>query len=120
MGEPYNGPSLDESPLFGAEDMALLREVCDGDELHFQLARELLDVERRHRSRARRAGLYRELEDSLRNNFYTSEEDAEQFAAARQRAKDTIAKGREETDRFLQLPLLDMSGEPASATRTAQ
>lgn len=109
MGQPYPGPQLDESPLFGDDDLGLLREACEGDEIHFQLARELLAVERKHRAMARRAGLYEELEKTLRRNFYTSEEDAAQFALAKQRARDAIEKGREEKDRFLQLPLLDMS-----------
>jgi DNA sulfur modification protein DndC len=111
MGQPYPGPTLDEAPVFSAEDMALLREVC-GDDLHFQLARDLLDVERRHRAMARRARLYDELEASLKRGFYTSEEDATQFALAQQGAHESIRKAREAGDHFAQLPLLDMSDEP--------
>lgn len=111
MGQPYPGPALDEAPVFSAEDMALLRELCD-DDLHFQLARDLLDVERRHRAMARRAKLYEELEGALRRGFYTSEEDARQFALAQHRAHQEIRRAREEKDHFAQLPLLDMSKEP--------
>ena len=111
MGEPYPGKPLDEAPVFSAEDMTLLREVA-GDDLHFQLARDLLDVERRHRAMARRARLYDELEATLRKGFYTSEEDATQFALAQHGAHESIRKAREEKDHFAQLPLLDMSDEP--------
>jgi hypothetical protein len=68
---------------------------------------------------ARRAGLYDELEKSLRRNFYTSEADAEQLALAGQRARDDIDKGREEKGRFLQLPLLDPSGDTLQNGRAA-
>ncbi|MFT3769713.1 MAG: DNA phosphorothioation system sulfurtransferase DndC [Minicystis sp.] len=115
LGEPYPGPALEESAVFGDEDMALLRAACAGDEMHFQLARELLAVERKHRAMARRAGLYEELEKALRRNFYTSEEDAEQFALAKQKARDAIEKGRAEKDWYFQLPLLDMQGEAQAA-----
>ena len=44
--------------------MAILRDICGTDDLHFQLTRELLDVERQHRSMARRAGLFKALEQA--------------------------------------------------------
>ncbi|MFO0760869.1 MAG: DNA phosphorothioation system sulfurtransferase DndC [Byssovorax sp.] len=111
MGEPYPGAPLDEAPVFSAEDMKLLREVA-GSDLHFQLARDLLDVERRHRVMARRARLYDELETAIRRGFYDNEEDATQFAREQYRANDSIQKTHEQKDHFAQLPLLDMSEEP--------
>ena len=53
----YPGPVLDEQPVFSSEDVALLRELCEGSDLHFEMTRELLDLERQHRARLRRAGL---------------------------------------------------------------
>lgn len=61
----------------------MLREICGTDQLHFQLTRELLDVERQYRTMARRAGLFKALEGALRRGFYESVEDAEQRALAR-------------------------------------
>jgi DNA sulfur modification protein DndC len=90
-GQPYPGPALDEAPVFSAEDVALLRDVC-GDDLHFQLARELLDVERRHRAGARRAKLYDALEGALRRGSYASEEDAERLARAQHRAHEEAVR----------------------------
>jgi DNA sulfur modification protein DndC len=114
MGAPYPGPALDDSPVFNAEDMHILRELCagDGTGIHFELVRELLDVERHHRSMARRAGLYAELEKSLRKNFYADAEDATAFALQKQRAHEAIQKGRDDKDTFLQLPLLDLAAKP--------
>ena len=120
LGEPYQGPKLDESPLFGAADMAVLREVCSGDEIGFELARELLDVEQEHRSMARRAGLYKALEDAIRRSFFENEEDAEQWALRHQRDKDAIQKAREEAPLRHQLPLLDMAGAAALDPGAAQ
>ena len=88
-GEGYPGPDLDDNPVFGAAEMELLREACDGDLLRFELARELLDVERRHRTMARRAGLYSALEGALRRGSHTDEDDATSFALARQEALES-------------------------------
>ena len=61
LGQPYPGGRLDDNMTLGADEMAILREIA-GDELHFQLTRELLDVERQHRSMGRRHGLFRAMD----------------------------------------------------------
>ncbi|HEY3821777.1 MAG TPA: DNA phosphorothioation system sulfurtransferase DndC [Polyangiaceae bacterium] len=116
-GVPFPGPSLDDNPVFGIEEMALLREACGGDSLRFELARELLHVGHRHRSMARRAGLYNDLEGALRRHFYTSEEDATARALRKQEALESVGKAREEKD-TVQLALLpDESSAESDATR---
>jgi DNA sulfur modification protein DndC len=44
--------------------------------VHFELVRELLDIEQRHRSQGRRAGLFNALEGALKRGFYEDEGDA--------------------------------------------
>lgn len=92
-GAAYPGLRIDDNAVFGPEEIALLRELCDGDELHFGLARELLSVEKRHRPMLRRAGLFKAIEDAFRRNFYDDEADA--LARARER-RNTLegARGR--------------------------
>jgi DNA sulfur modification protein DndC len=75
-GQPYEGVPMDEHLPLGAEDVALLRELAGDDRLHFELLRELLDVEQRHRAMTRRAGLFDALEGALRRGFYTDADDA--------------------------------------------
>ncbi len=88
LGVSYPGGRIDDNLVLGAEEMAILREICGPDDLHFQLTRELLDVERQHRSMARRAGLFKALEQALRRGFYDSVDDAEQRALERRSALD--------------------------------
>ncbi len=76
VGQPYPGKPMDNHLALGPQDIALLRELSDGDELHFELVRELLDIEQRHRSMTRRAGLFDTLEQSLKRGFYTDADDA--------------------------------------------
>ena len=76
----------------GATEMELLRDICESDELHFQLVRELLSVEKRHKSMLRRAGLFDALEASFYRNFYDNEEDAIERARTR---RDALGEARE-------------------------
>jgi len=79
-GEPFPGPNLDEHVPLGREEVELLREICDGDDLHFEMVRELLDVERRHRSKVRRAGLFDSIEKTISRAFYEDADDAVAYA----------------------------------------
>jgi DNA sulfur modification protein DndC len=106
FGERYPGPRLDDNLVLGAEEMRVLRELCGEDELHFQLTRELLDVERQHRTMARRSGLFKALERALRKGFYDSAEDAEHRALERRGSLEDARASTAEA----QLPLIEMVG----------
>lgn len=95
--EKYPGRPLDDGFSFSAEEMALLREVCGGDELRFQLARELLDIERRHRSMVKRSGLFEALQKTIKKSFYSGAEDAEQYAKDRQEFREHMLARLEPT-----------------------
>lgn len=97
-GKPYPGGNLDDNLVMGATEMGLLRELCDDDNLHFQLVRELLSVEKRHKSMLRRAGLFEAIESSFYRNFYEDEDDAVERARLR---RDALGEARERaTDEF--------------------
>lgn len=97
-GESYPGGSLDDNLVMGAAEMGLLRELCDKDDLHFQLVRELLSIEKRHKSMLRRAGLFDAIESSFYRNFYEDEDDAVERARLR---RDALGEARERaTDEF--------------------
>jgi len=86
IGSPFPFPPLDQHLPMGEDDVALLREVCGDDELHFSLVRELLDTERRVQFMARRANLFIDLEDALKRGFYTDADDALERARSRRDA----------------------------------
>lgn len=91
-GAPYPGGSLDDNLVMGATEMELLRELCGPDDIHFQLVRELLSVEKRHKSMLRRAGLFEALESSFYRNFYDNEDDAVERARHR---RDALGEAKE-------------------------
>ncbi len=82
-GEPYPGISLNEHPTFAADDVALLKQLCGGNGLHFEMTRELLDLEQQHRTMLRRAGLLTALDDAITKSFFDGEEDATDHARTR-------------------------------------
>ena len=79
-GKTYPGKTLDENLVFGPDEMAILNEVCNEDQIHYELTRELLDVERRYRTMSRRAGLFNAIDETMQRGYYESEEDATQMA----------------------------------------
>lgn len=88
IGSKYPGRPLDEHLPLGPDTVEVLRDITGGDRLHFELVRELLDIEQRHRSQARRAGLFESLEKALRRGFYDDEADATDRAHHRKAALD--------------------------------
>ena len=91
-GEAYPGPRLDDNTVLGAEEVGLLRELCGNDRLHFQLVRELLSTERRHKTMLRRTGIFNAFEQAFMRSFFTGEDDA--VDRARQR-RDALTAARE-------------------------
>lgn len=75
-GEKYPGESLDDDLVLGAAEMEQLKEVCGDDRLHYELSRELLSMTRQQRSKAKRAGLFTQLEKTFSRHFYDNKEDA--------------------------------------------
>lgn len=72
----YPGRDLDTSLPLGRDELELLEEICGEDRIHYEMVRELLDVERRHKAMVRRAGLFEQLEGALKRGFYTDKDDA--------------------------------------------
>lgn len=107
----YPGRPLDEHLPLGPDTVEILREVVGDDRVHFELVRELLDVEQRHRSQARRAGLFDSLTKALRKGFYDDEEDALERATSRATAIDRLRT----TDEPDALDLADGYVQPSRA-----
>jgi DNA sulfur modification protein DndC len=76
--------------------MELLRSLCGGDQLHYQLTRELLSAEHRYRTMLRRTGLFESIERSFERHFYVDEEDAVNRARHRRDAFTAIETHRED------------------------
>jgi DNA sulfur modification protein DndC len=102
--ETYLGKALDEHLPLGADVVDILRQLSDGDRLHFEMVRELLDIEQRHKLRARRAGLFDELEKALRRGFYDDEADATSHA---QNRRDRLSERNKESVDMDQVDISD-------------
>lgn len=93
-GLEYPVHNLDENQIFKPNDMALLKEICtemgDEDDIHYQLARELLHIEQQHLTMARRSGLYDTIADALEKGAFDSAREAETFAVERENALKAI------------------------------
>jgi DNA sulfur modification protein DndC len=93
-GEPYPGQRFDDNLVLGEAEMQVLREVCSDDRLHYELTRELLSVERQQRAHARRAGLFDQLEKSIRRHYYDDAKDATDMARRHAEARAAAGEGK--------------------------
>ena len=87
-GVPYPTGRLDDNLVFGHAEIELLKDICGDDDLHFQLARELLSIEKRYGSMLRRVGIFEAIEKAFRRSFYDDELDAVEHARYRRDALD--------------------------------
>jgi len=94
-GKPFPGSRLDDNLVLGADQMNLLREVCGDDRLHFEMAHELLSVERQQRVHARRAGIYEKLEKSISRHYYDGRQDAVETARRHAKAREAATVGQQ-------------------------
>jgi DNA sulfur modification protein DndC len=74
----------------GYEEMQLLKECCDGDEIHYQLVRELLHTEKEFSIMSKRTGLFKALEKAVEKSFFEDIEDAKQHALEKKKSVDNI------------------------------
>ncbi|SVC37362.1 uncharacterized protein METZ01_LOCUS290216, partial [marine metagenome] len=94
-GEEFPGVDLDDVLVLRADDLAVLRDICGDDSLHYELTRGLLDVERQYRSMTRRAGLFDALEKTVRRCYFDDEEDAVEHARRRSLPFEVVGAGAE-------------------------
>ncbi len=92
-GENYPGPRLDDSMAIHAEDLALLKEACGDDSLHYELTRELLGVTRQGRTSQRRAGHYERLEKTFGKHYFDNQQEAVTYAQERDRRRAVLKVG---------------------------
>jgi DNA sulfur modification protein DndC len=97
VGEQFPGRQLDDNMVLGMEEMGLLREICGESQLHFEMARELLSVERQQRMQARRAGLFERLEKAISRHYYENRDDAVAMAKRHAQVREAATIGLTES-----------------------
>lgn len=87
MGKAFPDSRINDNVLFDSTAIELLKEICGDDDLHFELTRNLLDIEWRYRTMASRRGLYSAIEETVERCFYENEEEALERARERYELK---------------------------------
>lgn len=88
-GKPFPDVKRYNLTGLGYDEMMILKDICD-DQIHYQLVRELLHVEKQHSVMTRRSGMNTAIEKALEKGFYADEEDAKQRALEQQAGKEAI------------------------------
>jgi DNA sulfur modification protein DndC len=76
IGETYPAPRLDDSMAVHAADLALLKEECGEDSLHYELTRALIGITRQSQQDQRRAGHFDLMEKTFAKHYYDDQADA--------------------------------------------
>ena len=110
-GVPYPGPTqLEEQGLFGAEEVRLLKEVCGGNRLQYELLRELINTEQQFRTKMSRRGIFAALERAVKKHYYVDQDDALDMAKRRKYDLDRA------TEHSLGLHQPEPAGQPSDGT----
>ena len=98
-GLPYDDGSIGKNKYFGAQEAALLTEVCadmcEGETLMPQMLKALLDVEAKAAAIANKRNVINNLEKEIKKAFYRDEEEAEEIASSR---ATKLSEAMEEND----------------------
>ena len=95
-GEIFEGPK----PQFVIQETMFetLREICEDDELQYQMVRDLISVETKYTSMAKRSGLFEELEKSIKRSFYGDKADALEYAETVQQLRMDLTGSDEDSE----------------------
>lgn len=99
-GKEFDDPEWIGSDSFGADEWYILKEVVfdlfEDEELAFEMAYSLIDIENKSSLLNNRHGITKELEECIHRTFYKNEEDATEFYLSQvQRKKDLGGKYNE-------------------------
>ena len=75
-GEKYQGNTPIDGLPFNDNDIGLLKDVCGDSQETFEMLREMISIENRHKTALRRTGIFKLLEKSVERNLYQGEEEA--------------------------------------------
>ena len=93
-GKAYDGPAqLEDEGLFGAEEVDILKDVCEGNRLEYELLRELINTEQQFRTMMSRRGIFAALEKAVTKHYYDDKNDALAMARARKADFDRVGEG---------------------------
>jgi DNA sulfur modification protein DndC len=83
-GKNYPFPELSENQIFNFEDLQLLNKEASQngslDDIHYQLTRNLISIEKKYSSSTRRTGIYDEIESALVKGAFETPDEALLFA----------------------------------------
>jgi DNA sulfur modification protein DndC len=88
---------IDEAPVLDRGALQILEAAADGDRLHYETLRNLLDIEYQFRkggTAVARRGLFRELQGALENGFFVDRADALEWVKARDQSGEPAIDDR--------------------------
>ena len=89
-GEDYTSEQFDTDFPFNPDEINELKKLCGEDDHLFEMLRSILSIENNHSSSLKRNGIYKELDQAMNKNLYSSEDEAVKDALNHQQSLDEI------------------------------
>ena len=89
-GQTYMSQNFNNDFPFSTDEMQMLKELCGDDEGLFEMMRNILSLENRHRTSLKRNGIFKELDKAVERNLFSSEKDAVEDALRNKELFDGI------------------------------
>ena len=104
FGTSFEDPQWIGSETFGHDEWELLKEVCtessEDEELLYEMAYSLIDLENYSNSLNQRKGIQSSLEKTIKQNFYKNEDDATEYYASMMNRKQEL--GGKYNEKFME------------------
>jgi len=97
-GSEYPGKTLDDNLILKEKDLEVLEAICEGNQMHYELIRELLSQSRQQRSSGKRAKVFEQMDKSFQRHFFKDKEDAIKRATKRSEEISRLEKTKEDRD----------------------
>ena len=97
-GEAYRGNQPVEGMPFNGSDMGLLKEICGSRGETYEMLREMISIENKHKTVLRRTGIYKLLQKSVERHLYQSEIEAVSELKMKESVASETAKSARQAD----------------------
>ena len=98
MGKPFPDDVEYNCLPIAADDLQVLKEVCGEDKTHYEMVRNLLDIERRYQATRSRYGLYDNLESIIKRGYFDDAQEALEIAKNNYKQKSPVEILRKDFD----------------------
>lgn len=103
LDKEYPGIEMQDRAFLDEDSIEMLKESCEGDDLLYEVTRNLISLELKYKNQQSRRGIFKDINKTISQGFFENAEDAKQWKIRQLKVKDSksgdLLKLMEESDR---------------------